>query len=132
MASELRVNTLKDASGNNSVALSTVTSGSAKAWAQIQQTSTPQTVHGSFNVSGIVDTNTSRTEVNYTNAMSDANYSALSSGSKDWDDTPSGNQSLMVGAVYATTGDSYYQSTNDGGAAVDSPRFMVAINGDLA
>jgi hypothetical protein len=85
-----------------------------------------------FNVSGIVDTNTSRTEVNYTNAMSDANYSALSSGSKDWDATPSGNQSLMVGAVYATTGDSYYQSTNDGGAAQDSPRFMVAINGDLA
>ena len=131
MASELRVNTLKDAAGANSVAVSTVSSGSAKAWAQIQQTST-QTVHGSFNVSGIVDTNTSRTEVNYTNAMSDANYSALSSGSKDWDDSPAGNQSLMVGAVYATTGDSYYQSTNDGGAAQDSPRFMVAINGDLA
>ena len=30
MASELRVNTLKDASGNNSVAQSTVADGSAK------------------------------------------------------------------------------------------------------
>ena len=31
MASELRVNTLKDASGNNSIATSFVASGSAKA-----------------------------------------------------------------------------------------------------
>ena len=41
MASELRVNTLKDASGNNSVATSVVIAGSAKAWthfkAQVQQ-----------------------------------------------------------------------------------------------
>ena len=35
MASELRVNTLKDASGNNSVATSTVARGSAKAWVQL-------------------------------------------------------------------------------------------------
>jgi hypothetical protein len=32
MASELRVNTLKDASGNNSIATSFVAGGSAKAW----------------------------------------------------------------------------------------------------
>ena len=32
MASELRVNTLKDANGNNSVGLSYVAEGSAKAW----------------------------------------------------------------------------------------------------
>ena len=33
MASELRVNTLKDASGNNSVAMSFVSNGSAKCYA---------------------------------------------------------------------------------------------------
>ena len=32
MASELRVNTLKDASGNNSIATSVVFNGTAKAW----------------------------------------------------------------------------------------------------
>ena len=32
MASELRVNTLKDASGNNSIATSFVAGGSAKTW----------------------------------------------------------------------------------------------------
>ena len=40
MASELRVNTLKDASGNNSVATSVVASGSAKAWARFNGTGT--------------------------------------------------------------------------------------------
>ena len=36
MASELRVNTLKDASGNNSVATSVLFGGSAKAWVQYE------------------------------------------------------------------------------------------------
>ena len=34
MASELRVNTLKDASGNNSIGLSYVAEGSAKTWGE--------------------------------------------------------------------------------------------------
>ena len=36
MASELRVNTLKDAAGNNSIATSFVAGGSAKAWVNFQ------------------------------------------------------------------------------------------------
>ena len=40
MASELRVNTLKDANGNNSVATSFVAGGSAKAWINYKGTST--------------------------------------------------------------------------------------------
>ena len=40
MASELRVNTLKDASGNNSVATSTVAQGSAKGWIDFNGTAT--------------------------------------------------------------------------------------------
>ena len=40
MASELRVNTLKDASGNNSIATSFVAQGSAKAWVNFNGTGT--------------------------------------------------------------------------------------------
>ena len=40
MASELRVNTLKDASGNNSVGMSFVANGSAKAWLNLNGTGT--------------------------------------------------------------------------------------------
>ena len=54
MASELRVNTLKDASGNNSIATSYVANGSAKAWSQVKQTDT-FAVNDSFNISSGVD-----------------------------------------------------------------------------
>ena len=50
MASELRVNTLKDASGNNSVAMSTVAEGSAKAWVNLNGSGTIAS-RDSFNVS---------------------------------------------------------------------------------
>ena len=40
MASELRVNTIKDASGNNSIATSFVAGGSAKAWVNLNGTGT--------------------------------------------------------------------------------------------
>ena len=48
MASELRVNTLKDASGNNSIATSVVFSGTAKCWGDYEQ-DTPS-VKDSFNM----------------------------------------------------------------------------------
>ena len=60
MASELRVNTLKDASGNNSIATSFVASGSAKAWVNLDGTTTfndaDDEVKDSFNLSSAVDT----------------------------------------------------------------------------
>ena len=37
MASELRVNTIKDASGNNSVATSVLFGGSGKAWINMNE-----------------------------------------------------------------------------------------------
>ena len=40
MASELRVNTLKDASGNNSIATSFVAGGSSKSWMLLNGTGT--------------------------------------------------------------------------------------------
>ena len=56
MASELRVNTLKDASGNNSVATSTVFSGSAKFY--ISNASDQTSILKSFNVSSLDDDGT--------------------------------------------------------------------------
>ena len=73
MASELRVNTLKDAAGANSVALSTVASGSAKAWVNFNGDGTVA-VRQSFNTSGITDEGTGHYSTSFTNAMSDADY----------------------------------------------------------
>jgi len=73
MASELRVNTLKDASGNNSVGMSTVAGGSAKVWATLDTDSTV-VLFDSFNVSSISDDKTGGYGVTPTSNMSDGNY----------------------------------------------------------
>ena len=74
MASELRVNTLKDASGNNSIGMSYVAEGSAKAWSNYNQT-TP-TVNDSFNVSSVTDVSNGKHTVNFTSSMASTNYAA--------------------------------------------------------
>ena len=74
MASELRVNTLKDASGNNSIATSVVFNGSAKAWINFNGTGTIAT-RDSYNVGSITDNTTGTYTVNYTSSFSDADYS---------------------------------------------------------
>ena len=63
MASILRVNTLTDASSNNSTAMSTINQGTAKAW--IQGT-TSAGLSDSFNISGGTDNGTG----DYTYALS--------------------------------------------------------------
>ena len=73
MASELRVNTLKDASGNNSVGMSYVAEGTAKAWVRYLTNSGTST-DDSFNQSSIVDDATGRTNFNWTSAFSNTNY----------------------------------------------------------
>ena len=77
MASELRVNTLKDANGNNSIATSFVAGGSAKYFVHYNQV-TPAVVK-SLNSSSVTDTATGRFTINYTSAFNDANY-GLNSG----------------------------------------------------
>ena len=72
MASELRVNTIKDASGNNSVATSTVAQGSAKAWVNANDDAT---LDDSFNISGGADNGTGDYTYSFTNNLVNTNYS---------------------------------------------------------
>ena len=72
MASELRVDTLKDSSGNNSVAMSTVAEGSAKAWNRFVGSSVP-TLLDSFNNSSATDNGSGDYTFAFTNSMNNAN-----------------------------------------------------------
>ena len=67
MASILRVNTLTDASSNNSVSLETVSQGSAKNWSNVVGAGTG--FNDSFNASSVEDTAAGIIVVNYTNNM---------------------------------------------------------------
>ena len=75
--STLRVNTLQDATGSNQPAMV----GAAKAWVNFDGTGTVA-IRAAFNVSSITDNNTGNYTVNFTTAMSDANY-GVSAGSSD-------------------------------------------------
>ena len=70
MASELRVNTLKDASGNNSIGVSYVAQTN-KAWVNFNQSS--NTTNDSFNTSSVSDESTGRAYWNNTNAFANTN-----------------------------------------------------------
>ena len=72
MASELRVNTLKDASGNNSVAMSTVSNGTPKGYAYWNQLT--NTIVDSLNTSSFTDVDTGVGGINWSSAMSSATY----------------------------------------------------------
>ena len=74
MASILRVNTLTDASSNNSIATSFVAGGSAKAYANVDMTGTAS-LDGSFNISGFTDSGTGQFTLTISSDMGNANYS---------------------------------------------------------
>jgi len=75
MASILRVNTLTDASSNNSVAMSTVAQGSAKAWGMVNMTLSSSYVLDSFNNAGYTDHGAGEATFSFTNSFGNANYS---------------------------------------------------------
>jgi hypothetical protein len=76
MASILRVNTLTDASSNNSVPMATVASGSAKAWFHIVNGGASTIALGdSFNATSISDGGTGIYNFNIANDMANAVYS---------------------------------------------------------
>ena len=77
MASELRVDTLKDASGANSIGLSYVANGSAKVWCTWNMNST-NVVSDSFNVGSLSDDGTGINRINFSNSMTNAVYAVTS------------------------------------------------------
>ena len=128
MASELRVNTLKDASGNNSVATSVVAQGSAKAWIEFNGQGTVA-VSDSFNISGLFDDGGSGLySTTFTTSMSNANFSTT--GAAGERDDSGGNRSL--GLRSKTTGGQKVRGFRDGVAADDFPEMCFHTMGDLA
>ena len=78
MASILRVNTLTDASSNNSTAMSTINQGTAKAWLNLKGTDTFG-INDSFNVSSCDDDGTGDYSVNINSSFSNDDFSSTSS-----------------------------------------------------
>lgn len=84
----------------------------AKAWANFNQTST-QAVRDSYNVSSITDSGTGASTINFSTALSSADYSAVASGPNT--SSLSMNYSIGVGS-FATTSVAVYREASDGTA----------------
>ena len=131
MASELRVNTLKDASGNNSVGMSYVAEGTAKAWGKMSSGFT--TLQDSLNISSFDDDGTGNGGINFTSSFGNSNYSTAQN--LVWG-IGTGNQVRCVAGDSQATG-SFEFSTGyvDGNGAwvyYEDTQPSVQILGDLA
>jgi|9_EtaG_2_1085328.scaffolds.fasta_scaffold99438_2 hypothetical protein len=122
MASELRVNTLKDASGNNSVAVSTVFDGTAKAYAKCTATTS---IDDSYNVSGGTDNGTGDYTYAFTNNMANGNYIELTNT------TFATLSSYDTGELATSSYNVRTYSRNDSFTAIDDVN-VSHITGDLA
>ena len=118
MASELRVNTLKDAAGNNSIATSFVAGGSAKHFCHFDSGTTIDT---SFNTSTLTDNGTGDYTCSFTSSLSvlDSPFLGFSLQFHHTD-----NQSL--------TGSCKINTFNSSHSAADASRVTTVCLGDLA
>ena len=82
----------------------------AKAWANFNQTST-QAIRDSYNISSITDSGTGASTINFSTALSSADYSAVASGPNT--SSLSMNYSIGVGS-FATTSVAVYREASDG------------------
>ena len=133
MASELRVNTLKDASGNNSIATSFVAGGSAKTWANFNGTGTAA-VNESLNISSLSDGGTGLYDLNVSSAFSNANHSPV--GSVIGDGSTAYRSYALVASISANTASKIDLSTVNTGQDNQANTDWISINvhghGDLA
>jgi len=127
MASELRVDTLKDSSGNNSVGMAYVAEGSAKGWMLLNCSTAAIT--DDFNFSSISDINTGTFTCTFSSSMANATYVTTGSGS----DESSGPTVYVVHpSDTKTTSQITVRAIDRTGTRVDSTKMEFAIHGDLA
>ena len=122
MASILRVNTLTDASSNNSIATSVIYNGTAKVWVNYLTASTFVN-NDSFNVASITDEGTGQAFHNFTNAMVNAVYSYVGMCNE-----VSAGASLTAKSTSGCRQFSYSGTPS----AVDTTENSTVVNGDLA
>ena len=119
MASELRVNTLKDAAGNNSVAMSFVAEGTAKAWVF----STDNVITDSLNTSSSTDVGTGEYTFTFTSATATTNV-AMSGAVNE-------NNNYIIGRKSNTTS-SYNIRIKDASNSGQDANTGSSVHGDLA
>lgn len=118
MAGTLVISTLSD--GTNSTSSTNCIQGSAKAWVNFNGTTSPGTISAQYNVTSVTKNGTGDFTLNFTNALSNANYSALVLANV-------GSNLTYVGAKTATTTTLRFSTRNSSGTAVDADTVSAAV-----
>jgi hypothetical protein len=130
MASILRVDTLTDASSNNSTAMSTINQGTAKAWVQLNGTGTIA-ARDSFNHSSLTDGGTGEYKNTISSAMGNDDYVVHATG-----DIGTVGDFAVVCTNDAndarTTTAAEIRVSNTGGTGQDTDVAAISFFGDLA
>ena len=129
MASELRVNTLKDASGNNSVATSVVFNGSAKASVNFNGTGTVA-IRDSYNISSLTDNDTGLYTLSWSSNFVNDDYS--NAGMSGQNSNALINVSCTIDTTAPTTSASQYNTTFENSSRFDATQVTIQVLGDLA
>ena len=128
MASELRVNTLKDANGNNSIATSFVAGGSAKIRAH--HTGDSPTTNESFNMSGLTDDGPGRYSYTFSSPFNTVYFTTTAMSTEDG---TIGYVTMYYSRNYTRSASSVYIQGIDQGDSYDDGQYTAVVShGDLA
>ncbi len=101
--STLRVSTIQDTAGSNSSTPAAIANGIAKAWVNFNGTGTVA-IRAQYNVSSITDNGTGDFTVNFTTALTDANYTPICTSDNNSPTIGNGNIfGLYTGGTMTTT-----------------------------
>lgn len=126
MASELRVNTLKDAAGANSVAMQYVAGGSAKAWAWVDQYA-DNAIDNSLNTASFTDAGIGQGYVNLTTSMDSVSQVSQILSYRSGIPRTSGNSGASMNSSSAVI-----TVTKNVSDSVTDTEFGMTLHGDLA
>ena len=123
MASIIKVETLQDTAGNNSIDTQFVSSGSAKVYYNVSQV-TGAVLTGSFNCGSVTDNGTGDFTVNFTNNLNNADDAAAPIGAR--------NYVVQIHDSLITTSSVELYSRNSANAVNDQNLNTGAVYGSLA
>jgi len=126
MASILRVDTLTDASSNNSTAMSTVFNGTGKSYAATN--SDFSALVGSFNVSSLTDVESGKSTITFSSNMNNTQYTVTHGNGTGGNN---GNRYWLLNNTIATNSYQTWARNSADSAYTDSPIASVT-HGDLA
>ena len=120
--STLKLGTIATQDGTESTDVTNVINGSAKAWVNFNGTGTVA-IRRSFNVTSLTDLAVGKYTVNFTTAMTDANFSVCSGGR----DSTSTTVPLTSSAITFSTTSTTIRFLTNGNADRDSDIVSVAV-----